>query len=74
MNSPKKKIKVKCPKCEKDFFYYDSESRPFCSDRCKMIDLGGWMTESYAVPSQSPLELDELEELERQGLEPHELH
>jgi endogenous inhibitor of DNA gyrase (YacG/DUF329 family) len=24
--------------------------RPFCSERCKMIDLGAWATESYRVP------------------------
>ena len=27
-----------------------SPSRPFCSERCKMIDLGAWATESYRVP------------------------
>jgi hypothetical protein len=27
-----------------------SPYRPFCSERCKMIDLGAWATESYRVP------------------------
>jgi endogenous inhibitor of DNA gyrase (YacG/DUF329 family) len=26
--------------------------RPFCSERCKMIDLGAWATESYRIPVQ----------------------
>jgi uncharacterized protein len=26
--------------------------RPFCSERCKMIDLGAWATESYRVPAE----------------------
>ena len=28
-----------------------SRWRPFCSERCKMIDLGGWASESYRVPT-----------------------
>lgn len=45
-----KLLKVKCPQCDTVFFYYESEARPFCSDRCKMIDLGHWFKESYTVP------------------------
>ena len=32
--------------------------RPFCSDRCKMIDLGAWASDSYVVPGQA-LEADD---------------
>lgn len=46
----KKEIEVKCPKCEKKFSYYTSAFRPFCSERCKMIDLGHWLSEEYAIP------------------------
>ena len=45
-----KNLQVKCPHCDIVFSYYDSESRPFCSERCKMIDLGHWFQESYKVP------------------------
>ncbi|MFM7305484.1 MAG: DNA gyrase inhibitor YacG [Alphaproteobacteria bacterium] len=27
------------------------EQRPFCSDRCRQVDLGRWMTEAYAIPA-----------------------
>jgi uncharacterized protein len=54
-----KKKMIKCPTCEKEFNYYSSESRPFCTDRCKMIDLGHWFEESYSVPSETPV--DDLE-------------
>ena len=47
-----KALKVKCPQCETIFFYYQSPSRPFCSERCKMIDLGHWFEESYRVPEK----------------------
>ena len=45
------RLKIKCGTCKKDFFYYDSAFRPFCSERCKMADLGHWLTETYAVPN-----------------------
>ena len=48
-----KKLMVKCPQCETEFNYYDSEFRPFCSERCKQIDLGHWFKETYTVPDKS---------------------
>jgi endogenous inhibitor of DNA gyrase (YacG/DUF329 family) len=30
--------------------------KPFCSERCKLIDLGQWATEKYRVPAESPPE------------------
>lgn len=47
-----KVIMVKCPTCEKQFSYYTSEFRPFCCEKCKLIDLGHWFKESYKVPSK----------------------
>ncbi|MBD65043.1 MAG: DNA gyrase inhibitor YacG [Halobacteriovoraceae bacterium] len=45
----KNELKVKCPQCKKEFSYYQSEFRPFCGHQCKMIDLGGWLSEDYKV-------------------------
>lgn len=47
-----KLLKVKCPQCDTQFSYYESENRPFCSERCKMVDLGHWFEESYKVPDK----------------------
>ena len=47
----KKKLKIKCPQCSKEYFYHDSKWRPFCSERCKMIDLGHWISETYSISS-----------------------
>lgn len=58
-----KKFEVKCPNCKKKFDYYSSEFRPFCCEKCKLIDLGQWLTESYAVP------VNKLSEEEFQTLE-----
>ncbi len=43
---------VNCPTCKKKFNYFSSDFRPFCSERCRLIDLGQWLSESYAVPVQ----------------------
>lgn len=47
-----KLLKVSCPQCGVVFSYYDSEFRPFCCERCKMVDLGHWFEESYKVPDK----------------------
>lgn len=43
-------MKVKCPKCQKLVEYEGNEFRPFCSKRCKIIDLGDWADQKYSVP------------------------
>jgi len=34
----------------------DPAWRPFCSERCRMTDLGKWLTGAYAVPAEDPPE------------------
>lgn len=42
---------VKCPVCERAVPWVEQQLfRPFCSERCKLIDLGEWATESYKIP------------------------
>ena len=44
---------VSCPRCGAQApFSPDNRWRPFCSERCKMIDLGDWATERYRVPAE----------------------
>jgi endogenous inhibitor of DNA gyrase (YacG/DUF329 family) len=43
---------VRCPQCGKPVEWTPaSKYRPFCSERCKMFDLGAWASESYRVPA-----------------------
>jgi endogenous inhibitor of DNA gyrase (YacG/DUF329 family) len=42
---------MKCPRCGKPAEWKDNPNRPFCSERCKLIDFGVWVNEEYAVPS-----------------------
>lgn len=42
---------IACPQCgKKDTWKKENEFRPFCSERCKLIDLGDWADEKYHVP------------------------
>ncbi len=44
---------VPCPTCRRPVEWRpDNPYRPFCSQRCKMIDLGTWADESYRLPSE----------------------
>lgn len=56
-----KKLKVKCPHCKSEFLYYKSDFRPFCCERCKMIDLGHWSAESFKISSSEPLNEGDVE-------------
>ena len=43
--------RVPCPQCGVlSVWSPDNPSRPFCSERCKLIDLGAWASETYRVP------------------------
>lgn len=46
----------RCPKCRKNFEVQQPAVLPFCSVRCKMADLHGWLSEDYSVPTN--LEVD----------------
>jgi endogenous inhibitor of DNA gyrase (YacG/DUF329 family) len=45
--------KKKCPQCGQDI-PVKSNYFPFCSERCKMLDLGAWAAEKYRTPSSEP--------------------
>jgi endogenous inhibitor of DNA gyrase (YacG/DUF329 family) len=46
--------KVRCPQCGQDAVWSpENPWRPFCSERCKLIDLGAWATEGYRIPAES---------------------
>ncbi len=52
-------IQVKCPTCRKTGNWFAAKYGPFCSHRCKLIDLGKWFTEEHTV--SSPLRPEHLE-------------
>ncbi len=45
---------VPCPTCERAVEWSASSPwRPFCSERCKLIDLGAWAAEKHAIPGSA---------------------
>lgn len=47
---------INCPQCNQTIKYSVTNAfRPFCSERCRMIDLGQWANESYKIPIESNL-------------------
>lgn len=51
MTASRKPKIVACPHCAKEVIWdQNNPFRPFCSERCKMIDLGHWANETYRVP------------------------
>lgn len=41
-----------CPRCGQASQWQDNAFRPFCSERCKLIDLGAWASDEYRLPTQ----------------------
>ena len=54
---------MKCPTCHKPITWEGNPHRPFCSERCKLIDFGAWANEEYKVPAEE--KAPSLEELEQ---------
>jgi endogenous inhibitor of DNA gyrase (YacG/DUF329 family) len=44
---------VSCPRCGRRHEWEGNPFRPFCSERCKVIDFGGWLEERNAIPGES---------------------
>ena len=46
---------VRCPNCGGDALWApENPWRPFCSERCKQIDLGAWASEDFRMPADAP--------------------
>jgi endogenous inhibitor of DNA gyrase (YacG/DUF329 family) len=49
---------VRCPACGGDSVFSPTNPfRPFCSERCKQLDLGAWASESFRVAEESPADV-----------------
>ncbi|MEI6127710.1 MAG: DNA gyrase inhibitor YacG [Pseudomonadota bacterium] len=53
---------ITCPTCKKPAAYSpENPYRPFCSERCKLVDLGQWFQEGYRVPDKHCEIIEEIE-------------
>ena len=42
---------MRCPTCHNEFEATDTSAMPFCSDRCRLVDLGRWLDEVQILPT-----------------------
>lgn len=49
---------VACPRCGTRREWSTNPWRPFCSERCKLIDLGGWLSEQHAIAGEAAAQND----------------
>jgi len=45
--------RVKCPTCQRDLDWENAPFRPFCSERCRLIDLVAWLSGQRSIPGES---------------------
>lgn len=49
---------MRCPICKREVEPTGNPCRPFCSERCRMLDLEGWLSERYRIASQGDGDTD----------------
>jgi endogenous inhibitor of DNA gyrase (YacG/DUF329 family) len=53
----------RCPVCHASVSLETMSSAPFCSERCRLIDLGRWLEEGYSVPQVARQDEDQEDEM-----------
>jgi endogenous inhibitor of DNA gyrase (YacG/DUF329 family) len=43
---------LRCPTCRRETVWQENPFRPFCSDRCRLLDLAAWADERYRIPGE----------------------
>lgn len=53
-------MSIRCPTCAREIEWSAAFPwRPFCSERCKLVDLGAWLAEERAIPGREVDPMDE---------------
>jgi endogenous inhibitor of DNA gyrase (YacG/DUF329 family) len=59
----------RCPTCRVPVGWQDNPHRPFCSERCRLADLGSWVTERYRIPG-APVDPEASDEVDLDDEDP----
>jgi endogenous inhibitor of DNA gyrase (YacG/DUF329 family) len=51
-------VHMVCPTCQRAFDSERSTALPFCSERCRLVDLGRWLDEKFSLPVEPELDFD----------------
>ena len=61
----KETLKLKCPTCKKEVVYsQENPFRPFCSEKCRLVDLGQWFEEDYSIAVDDFISMGDINEKE----------
>jgi endogenous inhibitor of DNA gyrase (YacG/DUF329 family) len=60
-------MRIRCPRCGELTTWEENPYRPFCSERCKLLDLGAWASEDYKIPGRKEEEEDETTNEDQEG-------
>lgn len=52
-------MKIVCPICKAETTWEENPDRPFCSEKCRFMDLGKWVSEEYRVKGEKTEEADQ---------------
>lgn len=54
----KRRLRRQCPHCDREVTWPEMATYPFCSERCRLIDLGVWAAGDYRLPGEPASEKD----------------
>jgi endogenous inhibitor of DNA gyrase (YacG/DUF329 family) len=57
-------MNIICPACRNITTWEENPNRPFCSERCKLIDLGAWASDEYRIGEKGEEDENEKEQKE----------
>lgn len=64
MSTKTRPLKVACPQCRKKVEWReDNPFRPFCSERCRLLDLGAWADGSHRIAGEPAMDETEIDEM-----------
>jgi hypothetical protein len=64
-------MKITCPLCKRTTTWEENPWRPFCSEKCKLIDLGKWVSEEYKIEGEKAEEEQRAERNEHKNDKEH---
>ena len=54
----RRRLRRQCPHCDREVTWPETATYPFCSERCRLIDLGVWAAGDYRLPGEPASEKD----------------
>jgi endogenous inhibitor of DNA gyrase (YacG/DUF329 family) len=60
-------MKIICPVCKNITTWQENPFRPFCSERCKLIDLGAWASGEYRIPGKPHNDEEDTQQRKEEG-------